>query len=106
ASTPKIGSYSGPIDVHVHPKGSGRSIRCQTALLAGDFGQRHALSAKLLWHRHHQVTRFPHFLEILIKEAVFPIVNRGPLPSSSEVFLRQPEVLGFSLTHSNAPHIP
>jgi hypothetical protein len=60
----------------------------KTALLPADLSQCHARPAQLLGHRHAQIAGVFQFFEVFAEEAVFLVVNRSALPTSSQNVVR------------------
>ena len=77
SAAPKIGGNAEPVKMHVYGKGSGRRVIRQPALLPANFRQRHARAAKFRGQRQQQILRRPQILEILVDEAVLPVVGGG-----------------------------
>ena len=77
AAPPEVGGDADPVVVHVGAERGGRGVGGETPGFPGDVGQREAEAAELPRHRHPEVAGLAQVVEILLKEAVFAVVDGG-----------------------------
>src|SRR5690349_13536889 len=89
AAAPQIGSEPGPIDVHVGAKRRRGRMIGETAGLTTDFGQGQTTATKLARHGHGEVSGLSQIREILMEEAVVPIVSGSAFRHAHQHGVRQ-----------------
>jgi len=89
AGTPQVGSDADPVDMHVDAEGGRRRVVGEASLALADVGQRQALSAELLGDVHREIAGLPQILEVLLEEAIVPIVGPDTLRESLQKVVGQ-----------------
>ena len=72
--SPELRCHSHPVVVHVRPKRSGWSVTCEASGLARNVGEREAEPPELLGDGHSEVAGLAQVVEVLLEEAVLPVV--------------------------------
>jgi hypothetical protein len=91
AGTPQIGRETNPVVVHIERQRGRRRVVGQLPRHPSDLSQGHAITAELFRSGHQQITSVTQFLEVLLKEAVLPVVLGRPLVTTLQEIRAQGE---------------
>ena len=75
----------GPVEVHVHGNGGGRSVVGEPALQLGDLVEPEAGAAELSRNGSQQVTRLAKLVPVLVEEPVLAVVDSGSLSNRASI---------------------
>ena len=80
----EVGGEPRPVEVHVHRQGRGRGVGGQPALLPSHLGQGESGAPQVAGDGEVEVAGVAQLDEVLVEEAVLPVVRRRALPEALE----------------------
>jgi hypothetical protein len=87
--SPEVGGYPDPVEVHVHRQRGRMRVIAQPTLLAHAFREGKAASPQFARHRDGQIAGPPQIVEVLLEEAILPVVAGRALAETPEHGLGQ-----------------